>query len=349
VSWLVRRRSGSLDFPAPSLTLRVAARAFEVFRLRHAGSGPSREVSDSVRTLGSWAPLQSLFPVVPAGSLRPPPCIRPEYLGRRTCDLHRQSIVSGFRSTPPPTLPGVHSRARCRSLRSRRFPLRDPVPSSWFCTTPMVSSARRLRACCIPLPVMRFAAFPGTELPFQPVRDRQVRGSRSISRDAVHTPRRIPPDRSRTTSPWPLPPCRYLPSLRLRPPVPLPVPDLEAPSSGRSTSRLSSAVGSVTPPRPFPGAGCPILPLGFVPLQGTFFESQAPCLDPSVGSHAPPKRGATPDQLRSFTRPRSRVFGPGVLSSRSERWGWHCHRYDHEDRPPACHLCTPRSSPEGES
>jgi len=33
----VLRRSGSLDFPAPSLALRVAARAFEVFRRCHAG------------------------------------------------------------------------------------------------------------------------------------------------------------------------------------------------------------------------------------------------------------------------------------------------------------------------
>jgi hypothetical protein len=33
----VLRRSGSLDFPAPSLALRVAARAFEVYRRCHAG------------------------------------------------------------------------------------------------------------------------------------------------------------------------------------------------------------------------------------------------------------------------------------------------------------------------
>jgi len=59
VSWLVLNRSGSLDFPAPSLTLRVAARVFEVFRLCHAGSAPSCEVSDSVRTLGSWLPFRA--------------------------------------------------------------------------------------------------------------------------------------------------------------------------------------------------------------------------------------------------------------------------------------------------
>jgi hypothetical protein len=36
---------------------------------------------------------------------------------------------------------------------------RHPVPSSWFLTTSTVSSARRLRACCIPLTAMRFTAF----------------------------------------------------------------------------------------------------------------------------------------------------------------------------------------------
>jgi hypothetical protein len=33
------------------------------------------------------------------------------------------------------------------------------VPPSWFCTTSTVCHAREVRACCIPLPTLRFAAF----------------------------------------------------------------------------------------------------------------------------------------------------------------------------------------------
>jgi len=185
VSSPVLRRSGSLDFPAPSLTLRVAARVFEVFRRCHAGPvllAKSRCRADPQ----VLAPLRSVQPFNP---------------GRRTDlsaafpPLHRPCRAS----TPTDVAVGFGGR---ESL------LRHPVPSSWFRTTSMVSSARRSRACCVPLPVMRFAAFPASELPFRPVRDRLVRGSRGISRDAVFTPRRIPPYRSRSTSLWPLPPCR---------------------------------------------------------------------------------------------------------------------------------------------
>jgi len=37
-------------------------------------------------------------------------------------------------------------------------PLR--VPPSWFCTTSTVCSSSTLRACCIPLPILGFTAFP---------------------------------------------------------------------------------------------------------------------------------------------------------------------------------------------
>jgi len=195
-----RRRSGSLDFPAPSQTLRVAARVFEVFRLRHVGPVLLAK-SASEWTLGSWLP----FRAVVVRSAR----ISPGFLP-----------WNSSAASPSTRLSGVHSRMHRCMLRSRRFQLRDPVPSSWFRTTPMGSSARRARACRIPLPILRSAVFPASELPFQPV-DRPIRRARGIPRDALHTPRRIPTDGSRSTSLWPLPPCRCLRSVSALPPGPV--------------------------------------------------------------------------------------------------------------------------------
>jgi hypothetical protein len=106
--------------------------------------------------------------------------------------------------------PSVHSRRRCRLLRLQRYHLWSHVPSSWFRTTSTVSSARRLRACCIPLPVMGFAAFRASPAP-SPTTGKPIDGGRRTCRprSALHTPRRILGS-SRTTSPWPLPPCRWL-------------------------------------------------------------------------------------------------------------------------------------------
>jgi len=103
----------------------------------------------------------------------------------------------------------------------------DRVPSSWFCTTSTVCSARsptdshpsgRLRvplrvdlpslesrACCIPLPILGFAAF---RAPFAAMA--LTTGRRDPPRSAIHTLRRSPPARRRTASPQPLPPCRSL-------------------------------------------------------------------------------------------------------------------------------------------
>jgi len=88
-------------------------------------------------------------------------------------------------------------------LRLLACPARSPVPSSWFRTTSAAFSALGLRACCIPLPTLGFAAFPVT-----PPVCRSSRGGRSVPRDAVHTPRRIPLAVSRAASPRSLPPCR---------------------------------------------------------------------------------------------------------------------------------------------
>lgn len=57
-------------------------------------------------------------------------------------------------------IPRVHSRSTASCLPSAIPCQRSGlVPSSWSCTTSTACSALELRACCIPLPVMRFAAF----------------------------------------------------------------------------------------------------------------------------------------------------------------------------------------------
>jgi hypothetical protein len=85
------------------------------------------------------------------------------------------------------------------------------VPSTRFLTALTAYSTRVLRACCIPLPTVRFVPFPtGSVNPpggdLNPAR---------LSRDAAHTLRRIPLVSSRTASPRPLPSCRFR-SLRRR-------------------------------------------------------------------------------------------------------------------------------------
>jgi hypothetical protein len=128
--------AGRLDFPAPSLTLRVAARAFEVFRLHHAGPGFSR-IRGSVRTLGSWLPFGACS--LSTGRIAPTsfPGIRPEDRGVGPRFASRAAVV-GLRPTSPPTLPGVHSRKhRClprsrRSLSEITFHPRGFSPPRWF-------------------------------------------------------------------------------------------------------------------------------------------------------------------------------------------------------------------------
>jgi hypothetical protein len=170
--------------------------------------------------LGS-PPELSLLPLVES---RPPlvgfvPAVRTSHHGSR------RDPTSGRRTTPPPTpkhaavasvafrvtaterpLP----RASLRASVPRSHP-RDPVPSSWFRTTSTGSSARRSRACCIPLPVMGFAAFRVADFP-GPRRCSGQSPTTAGRTDIVPAAPLTPPEgilaSSRTTSPWPLPPCR---------------------------------------------------------------------------------------------------------------------------------------------
>lgn len=196
----------------------------------------SRRTETYERTLWSWLPfrvltcrpgritdrlswdssrqtdLRALITCVMSGPCRP-------------CGL-RGPAKLGCRDAPPPTcLPSVHS-PESTLLPTRFGPeaacLGIPFRPRGFTPPRRLPPLGRSRACCIPLPVMGFAAFPDTGFLDRPgTCTRQAPGRqecRCIPRDAVHTPRRIPLDRSRTTSPWPLPPCR---SLLSRSPLPI--------------------------------------------------------------------------------------------------------------------------------
>jgi hypothetical protein len=215
-----------------------------------------------VRPSGLGSPPElSLLPLVES---RPPlvgfvPAVRTSHHGSR------RDPTSGRRTTPPPTpkhaavasvafrvtaterpLP----RASLRASVPRSHP-RDPVPSSWFRTTSTGSSARRSRACCIPLPVMGFAAFRVADFP-GPRRCSGQSPTTAGRTDIVPAAPLTPPEgilaSSRTTSPWPLPPCRSKRPPSTRDDAPLPVHRRELRETAPSTSRPCSAVEFGRPP-----------------------------------------------------------------------------------------------------
>jgi hypothetical protein len=100
---------------------------------------------------------------------------------------------------------GVHSQEpRPPSVEQRHLP--DPVPRSRFLTALTASSTRVLRACCVPLPAMRFVVFPSR---CRQVHPRVLLRDPRLPHDATHTLRRTPLVGSRPASPRPFPSCRY--------------------------------------------------------------------------------------------------------------------------------------------
>jgi len=96
------------------------------------------------------------------------------WLSSRACCLSFGPDLSDHLPWPSSPIP-LHRPCRASTparIAARFGPRRslsaNRVPSSWFRTTPMASSARRSRACCIPLPVMRSAAFRVCTLPATP-------------------------------------------------------------------------------------------------------------------------------------------------------------------------------------
>jgi hypothetical protein len=167
-------RSSSLVFTAPSLTFacrQVGLRGLPLGRGRMRRGG------------FIWLDLPQL------GS--------PSELSLRAgCSL--LSWDSSACSSPPTFTPGVHSRSP-RAPSAEPYQGLGPVPPSRFLTALTACSTRVPRACCIPLPAMRFAAFPA--------RSASPPGgglsTARLSRDAAHTLRRMFLVGSRTASPRP--------------------------------------------------------------------------------------------------------------------------------------------------
>jgi len=83
---------------------------------------------------------------------------RPSLLGFVRATESRDSRARPLLSIDIPM--SVHSHTTIPPCFGRRgATLADPVPSSRFRTAPTGSSAHGSRACCIPLPILRFAAF----------------------------------------------------------------------------------------------------------------------------------------------------------------------------------------------
>lgn len=99
-------------------------------------------------------------------SFAPPPFWSHEHASRQTCLTEARVALRrapSARSTPGCPLPASRCLPRGRPrIRLRRVGTHRPVrvPSSWFPTTSTACSTRASRACCIPLPVMGFIAFP---------------------------------------------------------------------------------------------------------------------------------------------------------------------------------------------
>jgi hypothetical protein len=226
--------AGGWLVPAPSRTLRVTALAFEVFRRRRAVTDPPLRKNRNRADPRALAPLQS--------SHCCPGRTRPPLVGfvRRCVPKPRLAPQPGSGADPPSTdpvtrkrAPGVSRRASTPTYVAARFGCKEPslqlVPSSWFCTTSTVSSARRSRACCIPLPVMGFAAFLEAGSRSSTWQARSWREVRNLPRDALHTPRRHhrlqPYHVTVAVAPLPL----AIDPARLVGTPPLPAPSLRAP------------------------------------------------------------------------------------------------------------------------
>jgi len=139
---------------SPSTTLAVTGRALEDLSLSSSAAGEPVAVDLPALCLPFGAPSTGRCARPGSGDpARLVPASRG--VGALFSPLHRMTCRA---STPPGRSPVRVDGASRRHL----------VPSSWFLTTSTGSSARRLRACCIPLPILGFAAF----------RIRRVRGPR---------------------------------------------------------------------------------------------------------------------------------------------------------------------------
>lgn len=227
------RGSGSSAFPAPSLTLTVAGRVFEVFPCapgrpkavpvlprfgppsladppRHRGLRGRERPADHPN------PLRSLLaPHAGAANLAGPHECRPS-----VSFIRRLRRVSSSGSPPSCSVSAVHSQRPVETghLRPSGAIRPGPVPPSWFLATSTVSSSRTVRALLQPaadpgvhrvsqpakaFPTMRSpledAPRPQRLLPHHPIRRWGVHGRLSLQ-SGLLPPRTVSGDRRRSPS-----------------------------------------------------------------------------------------------------------------------------------------------------
>jgi hypothetical protein len=143
---------------------------------------------------------------------------------------------------------------------------RNPVPSSWFLTTSTGSSARRSRACCIPLPTWGSPRFLPSGHPLSLPRPACFLDVRGIPRSAT-TPRRISATaalRHRSRCPLAVPSCRTGPVSRAS--VARVALDLSR-TTGAPTTRPCSIAEFQAPAPPLPVRPRPVPSWAFFPFK----------------------------------------------------------------------------------
>jgi hypothetical protein len=170
--------------------------------------------------------LARLFDAIQLGS----------FISRRSACC--QAAPSGFskdplrrhtRWSPLPSSP-------CGADFGETLPRASLVPSSWFRTTSTVSSSCALRACCIPLPTLRFTGFP---------RRARRPGRRRFPSDAV----------ALQSFPHPQSRCRC----HQRPAAILPFPSCVRVSPGLVRSSWLCSLRASVAPNPVAVVRCPML------------------------------------------------------------------------------------------
>jgi hypothetical protein len=296
-------RSGSLAFPAPSWASAVAGRPSRCSAHRAPHAVPKNRKRVDLRGLRS--------------SPEPPLCtdlaIRAPRPGRTSAASLGIRAEGAFSSTPPTVSPLHRPAARASTptglqaarLRRRGATLAVPFRPRGFSPPRRLPPLDRSRACCIPLPILGFAAFHRTT--------RSIRTTTWVLR-----PSRPPRSPRRVSHPskFPLRSQPYRVTAAVAPLVLVPR-SRAAPRARRcqrarsstvlqasSPSRLCSALGVRDAPPPLPATWRPVLP-GLRSPSRCFEDRRASRADdPSRSACAPANRWrAMATRLRSVSLP----------------------------------------------
>jgi len=212
--------AGRVDFPAPSTVLSVGAGLRPRLAPRSSSNPPDRPTRCSVRRSPDTVPKDHVDANLPG--LR-----SPSELNRSPWSGKRPSLLGSVRAArpigpvsapvaPPPTFPpSVNSGAESYSaLRPHGSPREVTFRPRGFAPPRRFPPLDGLRACCIPLPVMRFAAFPS--FPTRRSPERLPRSAGFVPLEGISVD-------SRTASPRPLPSCRSPAATAAARDTPLPV------------------------------------------------------------------------------------------------------------------------------